>query len=67
MIERRATWPYWLFNGPMRREWIETKLHIDNWVSFDCFQYKINGVVYKNDSEAFEIAREQEIMWDKLK
>jgi len=60
---------YWFFNeSPLfSNPWIETKLHIDNWVSFDCFTYKINGVIYKKYTEAFEKAREQELMWERLK
>ncbi len=70
MIERRATWGYWFFNdhqlwGP--RRWQLTRLHIDNWVSFDCFHYRINGVIYKKWSKEFERVRNSEIMWEKLK
>jgi len=69
MIERRMKIMYWFFNeSPLfSNPWVKTYLHIDNWVSFDCFKYRINGVVYKKHTNAFEIAREQEIMWERLK
>ena len=74
MVERRETWGYWVFNespiwiwGLGARPWITiTHLPRDRYINFACFQYKIDGKLFKEDSSEFQNAIDKDIMWDKL-
>jgi len=66
VVERRPTWGYWIFNEGGRRWTVIKHLPYDRYISFTCFSYRVNGVVYKNDSAEFQNAVDKEIVWDKL-
>jgi len=68
MIERKMKFWHWFSNESsfaMPSKWEEV-VPSNNYISFECYKFRINRTVYRRNSRAFRIAYKKELMWKNL-